>query len=416
MSTVAILTAAGSGRRLGAPVPKALVLLGGVPLVVHAARRLAASGVVDRIVVPVPAGFEQDFRRVLDSARLALPVTVSVGGVSRQASVAAALAELGPDVDVVLVHDAARALAPPDLVVRVAAAVRAGQRAVVPGAPVPDTIVQVRGPQPGAGSPLEVAGSPLEVAGNPDRGTLRAVQTPQGFDRALLDRAHAAGRSGAGDEARAATDDASLVAALGETVHVVPGADDAAKITTARDLALAELTLAAAPRAERTGGQLAGAPRTGVGIDVHAFAPPGTGRVLALAGLTWPGEAALAGHSDADVVAHAAADALLSAAGLGDLGSNFGTSEPAWAGATGALLLAEAARRVCAAGFQIGNVAVQLVGTRPRIGLRRAEAEAALSTAAGAPVSLSATTTDGLGLTGRGEGIAAIATALIVRA
>ena len=403
MSTVAILTAAGSGRRLGAPVPKALVLLGGVPLVVHAARRLAASGVVDRIVVPVPAGLEQEFRRVLDGARLNLPVTVSAGGVSRQASVAAALAVLGPDVDVVLVHDAARALAPPDLVARVAAAVRAGQRAVVPGAPVPDTIVQVRGPQPGAGSPLQ-------VAGNPDRGTLRAVQTPQGFDRVLLDRAHAAGRFGAGDEARASTDDASLVAALGETVHVVPGADDAAKITTARDLALAELTLAAGAGAGTA------LPRTGVGIDVHAFAPPGTGRVLALAGLTWPGEPALAGHSDADVVAHAAADALLSAAGLGDLGSNFGTSEPAWAGAPGALLLAETARRVRAAGFQIGNVAVQLVGTRPRIGPRRVEAEAALSTAAGAPVSLSATTTDGLGLTGRGEGIAAIATALIVRA
>ncbi|QTE29810.1 2-C-methyl-D-erythritol 2,4-cyclodiphosphate synthase [Pengzhenrongella sicca] len=154
-------------------------------------------------------------------------------------------------------------------------------------------------------------------------------------------------------------------------------------------------------------------PRTGIGIDVHAFAPAGSGRVLALAGLTWPGEAALAGHSDADVVAHAAADALLSAAGLGDLGVNFGTAEPQWAGASGVSLLAEAARRVRGAGFQIGNVAVQVIGTRPKIGARRAEAEAALSAAAGAAVSLSATTTDGLGLTGRGEGIAAIATALI---
>jgi len=156
-------------------------------------------------------------------------------------------------------------------------------------------------------------------------------------------------------------------------------------------------------------------PLIGIGVDVHPYAEPVPVRDLALGCLTWPGEIALAGHSDADVAAHAACDALLSAAGLGDLGSNFGTAAPQWAGASGAALLGETLRRLTAAGFTIGNVAVQVIGNRPRVGPRRAEGEAAMSAAlGGATVRLSATTTDGLGLTGRGEGIAAIATALVL--
>jgi 2-C-methyl-D-erythritol 2,4-cyclodiphosphate synthase len=154
--------------------------------------------------------------------------------------------------------------------------------------------------------------------------------------------------------------------------------------------------------------------RIGIGTDVHRLSP---GRSMRVAGLDWPEEeVGPEGHSDGDVVLHAICDALLSATGLGDLGSNFGTSEPQWAGAASDDLLAETLRRVRGAGWEVGNVACQLIGNRPRFSARREEAERGVAERHGIDVSITATTTDGLGLTGRGEGLAAVATALVTRA
>ena len=377
-----IVPAAGSGQRLGGGTPKALRLLDGSTLLDRSLAAMAAHPAVVEIVVALPASQVDAVAAALPDH--GIPIRAVAGGSSRRASVAAALAATDAASDIVLVHDAARPLVPADMVARVIEAVAAGAPAVVPGLPVVDTIKRIDDRH--------------IVLDTPPRDSLRAVQTPQGFRREVLLAAHA--QSGAADDA---TDDAALAERCGYPVVVVAGDPAAMKITTPDDFARAEALL--------HGRSTAALPRVGIGVDVHRF---GSGRTLMLAGLAWPGEPGLEGHSDADAACHAAADALFSAAGIGDLGSHFGTAEPRWAGAAGLVLLAEAAARVRAAGFDIGNVAVQVIGTRPRVGTRRGEAEQGMSRAVGAPVSLSATTTDGLGLTGRGEGIAAMATAVVI--
>ncbi|NDI25010.1 MAG: 2-C-methyl-D-erythritol 2,4-cyclodiphosphate synthase, partial [Actinobacteria bacterium] len=200
-----------------------------------------------------------------------------------------------------------------------------------------------------------------------------------------------------------ATDDAALVEALGIPVKTISGESRAMKITNPDDISVALTFLHDRDRNLRAG----------VGTDAHAFSQDSS-RTLWLAGLNWPGEIGVDGHSDGDVAAHAICDALFAAAQLGDLGSNFGTSDPKYAGASGTTLLRETFERVSSAGYRIENVSVQIVGNRPKIGPRRNEAIAAISSALnGAPVSVTATSTDGLGFTGEGKGLSAIATALI---
>ena len=369
----AIIAAAGSGERFGATLPKALITLGNRTLIEHAVAALAP--IASEIVICAPAGYEKQIQELVGA-----DITVVTGGTTRSDSVRAGIAALTGNNKYVLVHDAARALASTQLARNVLAALEKGEVAVIPGLELIDTVKSVD------------AGG--HVTSTPDRASLRRVQTPQGFDLEILKKAHSSGAN--------ATDDGALVEAIGHKVLIINGEDRALKITTPADLATALSTLGDSSEF-----------RTGVGVDAHAFAE---GRELWLAGLHWPNEVGVAGHSDGDVAAHAICDALFAAGQLGDLGSNFGTDKPEYAGASGVTLLKETMQKISSAGYSISNVTVQIIGNRPKLTSRRSEAIATLSAAlGGANVSVLATTTDGMGLTGEGRGIAAIASALLIK-
>ena len=376
-----IVVAAGLGTRLGAGVPKAFAKVAGMTLLEHAlasvnavngATAITAAASHAQIVIVVPESHLKLAEALAPSA------TVVVGADSRQGSVACGLAALESGIGIVLVHDAARAFTPAAQFERVAAAVRETGGGVIPSLPVSDTIKRV---------------ADAAVLETVDRSALVLVQTPQGFPRAELVAAYAS----ATEEY---TDDAALFAAAGHAVVTVAGDPLAFKITTPADLRRAEQELGL------------GEMRTGVGVDVHAY---DASQPLWLGGLHWPDEVGLAGHSDGDAICHAMCDALLSAAGLGDIGSRFGTSDPQFAGAHGDVFLSATVELLAAAGFVVANVSVQLIANSPRLGVRRAELQEHLSALVGAAVSVAATTSDGLGFTGAGEGVAAIATALVTR-
>jgi 2-C-methyl-D-erythritol 4-phosphate cytidylyltransferase/2-C-methyl-D-erythritol 2,4-cyclodiphosphate synthase len=371
----AIIAAAGSGERFKAKIPKALIHLGDKTLLEHAITQIAPA--VQQIIVTAPAGYEDQIQTLVGDG-----VVVVTGGATRSESVRLGLAAVDSAADFILVHDAARSLASTGLAQSIIASLQSGEVAVIPGLAEVDTV--------------NVIGSDGYVLSTPDRAMLRTIQTPQGFQAAILREAH--------QQSGEATDDATLVSKLGHKVKVITGEEAAMKITTPADLAIA-MTFLGTPSQFRTG----------VGVDAHAFSDD-KNRQLWLAGINWPDEVGVDGHSDGDVAAHAICDALFAATSTGDLGSNFGTSRPEYAGASGSTLLAETLKIITSAGYSISNVTVQIIGNRPRIGARRAEAIEALSRAlGGASVSISATTTDGMGLTGEGKGIAAIATALVFK-
>lgn len=373
MRIAAILVAAGSGSRFGSGTPKQFLKLLGKPLIRHAAERL-----VQHVALLQPVGEAGPAAAAL-SGVAHLPVVA--GGATRQESVRAGLEALAPhQPDLVLVHDAARPNFPaeliPALIERLAAF-----RGAIPAAPVSDTLKQVA--------------DGVIVQTMPREGLFRA-QTPQAFRFDALLAAHRAASS-------AATDDAALLEAAGEAVAIVPGSEDNIKVTYPEDLMRLERAM--------TAGML---PRVGTGFDVHAFAE---GRPLVLCGVTVPHVAGLAGHSDADVGLHALCDAIYGALAEGDIGRHFPPDSAEWKDADSARFLAHAAGLVAARGGLIANADVTLICERPKI---TPHAPAMIGRIAEivavepGRVSVKATTTERLGFTGRGEGIAAQASVLVL--
>ncbi len=381
MSRIAvILVAAGDGSRLQAGIPKALVKISDKTLLEHALENILQVQDLVQVVVASHEDRVEEFASIAKAfAGDKVELAFTPGGLSRQGSIANALKEVTSAADVVLIHDAARCFAPAAVFDRVARAVIETGSAVIPVLPVVDTIKNVN---------QDV------VLGTVDRDGLRIAQTPQGFSREQIINGYEVATADF-------TDDASLLQAQGALVSSVLGDAMAFKITVQADLEYAELLLG--NKVEQ---------RTGIGTDVHRFSEDES-KPLYLGTILWPEEIGLEGHSDGDALAHAVVDALLAAAGLGDIGSNFGVDKPEYAGANGSVFIAETLRLLAKQGWNVVNVSVQLIGNKPKLSPRREEVEQAMSALVGAPVSVGATTTDGLGFLGSSEGVGAVATALI---
>lgn len=393
MKTLAIVPAGGTGRRMGAAVPKQFLPLAGVPVLVRTLSVLQHSSLIDRILLAVPAADVVQVRADIVAAHgLTKVMAVVAGGAERQDSVGNALREVPEEVEIVLVHDAVRPFVTAELIARVVTAAQE-YGAAAAGLPVRDTVKR--------------AGGADRVVATVAREGLWLAQTPQAFhrqvilaayDRALRDR-------------YVATDDAALVERTGHAVRMVPGDPDNVKITTPEDLAHGEAILGRL----RPAGPLPGAAgresgmRIGFGFDSHRLA---TGRRLVLGGRVVPHDRGLLGHSDADVLVHAVCDALLGAAGAGDIGSHFPDTDPAYKDIASMLLLERVAAIVGARGGRVLNVDSTVILERPKLAAYLGEMEANIAGALGIPpsrVSVKAKTNEGMGLVGAGEGAAAFA-------
>jgi 2-C-methyl-D-erythritol 4-phosphate cytidylyltransferase/2-C-methyl-D-erythritol 2,4-cyclodiphosphate synthase len=384
--TMAVIPAAGSGSRMGSGLAKQFLRLGGMPLLSRALFAVERSSVVDGVVAVAPPGGEAELSAsCIEPYGFSKVATVVPGGAQRQDSVAAGVAvaeDLGAEW--VLVHDAARPLAKPELFADVLAAAKQTGAAVA-AVPCQDTVKQ--------------AGEDHVVLGTLDRSKLWLIQTPQGFRLDLLKAA----LSQAQDDGFYATDEAGLMERAGHEVKLVMGTKENMKITTPEDLRLARGWLASGSTPVRVG----------QGMDVHKFAQ---GRPLILGGVQIEFEMGLLGHSDADVITHALMDALLAAAGLGDIGAMFPDTDPAYAGADSLGLLGRVVERLAKEGWRPQQVGVTCVTEKPKLAPHAHAIKLNLAAKTGLPpemVNVAATTTEGLGFTGRGEGIAAFANAVI---
>ena len=381
----AVLLAAGSGSRLAGALagrPKQFLPWEGAPLYWRSAQVFAQSGAVAGIVLVFPAAsLEEEARRIAALPAgddLGIPWLAVAGGPQRQDSVRMGLAAVPREVPRVLIHDAARPFVSAALVRRVCAALAAGDPAVIPGLPVTDTIKVVD------------AVAPEMAAATPPRALLRAVQTPQGFDAVLLRAAHERAQAAA-----PATDDAALMEAMGVPVRIIPGEAGNVKITNPEDLALLR----------RQGPAFS--PCNGLGYDVHRY---GGERPLRLGGVEIAGAPGVFAHSDGDVLLHALMDAILGCASLGDIGQHFPDSDPALAGISSAILLDRVLELAAGAGVRLCHVDLTVVAQKPRLAPWREEIRnnvASLLGLARHEVNLKATTEEGLGFTGRIEGIKA---------
>lgn len=401
-----IIAAAGSARRMGG-IDKIFLELDGMPVLAQVVRTFEEDPHIDEIVIAVREDRIAQCRSgIVDRFGFRKVSEIVPGGAERADSVRHALETISPDASIILVQDGARPFSGPDITERVLAAV-CDKGAAVPAVPLKDTVKIV-----------ETEKGREQVVSTPNRSTLRAVQTPQGFEADLLRRVYGlTGTSGVPDPA-GITDDASLVEAAGGTVLIVEGSEDNIKITTAEDVEKAQLILRRRKNAASESRQSPAGypyPRTGIGFDVHAFAE---NRKLILGGVEIPYEKGLQGHSDADVLIHAVMDALLGACALRDIGFYFPDTDPALKGADSRELLSRTVQILSDRSWEILSIDAVIMAQKPKLAPHIEQMKkniADVLNLSAEDVGVKATTTERLGFTGRGEGIAAQAVAVVVK-